>query len=427
MSKNIYELAYLKAKVHHKKTYLSNSKQVRILLALIAILTLLLVNFGCVSNVFAADLNTTEKSPEQQLTETVDEQLQGIDFSGFQNVLDKMSEEQQKIFGSSKFADKIKKLLTNDFSSNETSFIGQVFNIIFDELLSFIPLLATICAIAILSSFISNLRVKSNDKSIADIVHFVSFGLIIVILSTSVLSFASMTRELLLSLQSQMQLVFPIMLTLLAGLGGAVSVSVFQPLVAVLVSGVMQIFNYVVFPLFICTFVFTIVGNLSSAVKLNKFISFFKSAFKWTIGTVMTLFFTFLTIQGISAGSFDGVSVKTAKYAIKNYVPIVGGYLSDGFNLIMSSSILIKNAVGVAGLFLLFATIIIPVVKIAIFSLGMKLSSAIIEPISDSRMSDFVYTVGKNMGFLVATILCVSFMYLIAIALIICTGNAFYQ
>ena len=141
----------------------------------------------------------------------------------------------------------------------------------------------------------------------------------------------------------------------------------------------------------------------------------------------MTFFFTFLTIQGISAGSFDGVSVKTAKYAIKNYVPIVGGYLSDGFNLIMSSSILIKNAVGVAGLFLLFATIIIPVVKIAIFSLGMKLSSAIIEPISDSRMTDFVYTVGKNMGFLVATILCVSFMYLIAIALIICTGNAFYQ
>ncbi len=427
MRKNTYELAYLKAKAHNKKTYLPKNKFVCILLAIIAIVTLLLVNFGCVFNVFAADSVATGKSTEQQLTETVDEQLQGIDFIGFQDILDKISEEQKKIYGSTKFADKITKLLTSDFSSNETSFIGQVFNIIFDELLSFIPLLATICAIAILSSFISNLRVKSNDKSVADIVHFVCFGIIIVILSTSVLSFANMTRELLLSLQAQMQLVFPIMLTLLAGLGGVVSVSVFQPLVAVLVSGVMQIFNYVVFPLFICTFVFTIVGNLSSTVKLNKFISFFKSAFKWTVGTVMTLFFTFLTIQGISAGSFDGISVKTAKYAIKSYVPIVGGYLSDGFNLIMSSSILIKNAVGVAGLFLLFATIIIPVVKIAIFSLGMKLSSAIIEPISDSRMSDFVYTIGKNMSFLVATILCVSFMYLIAIALIICTGNAFYQ
>ncbi len=426
MTKNTYELAYMKANARFKKTYLSKNKVVRFLLGLIAVLTLLLVNFGCVFNVVATDLISSEKSTEQQLTETVDEQLQGIDFSEFQNILGKMSEEQQRIFGSTKFADKVTKLLTSDFSSNGTSFMGQVLSIIFDELLSFVPLLATICAIAILSSFISNLRVKSNDKSIADIVHFVCFGVIIVILSTSVLNFANMTRELLLSIQAQMELLFPIMLTLLAGLGGVVSVSVYQPLVAVLVSGVMQVFNYVVFPLFICTFVFTIVGNLSSTVKLNKFISFFKSAFKWTVGTVMTLFFTFLTIQGISAGSFDGVSVKTAKYAIKSYVPIVGGYLSDGFNLIMSSSILIKNAVGVAGLFLLFASIIIPIVKIAIFSLGMRLSSAIIEPISDSRISDFVYTVGKNMAFLVATILCVSFMYLISIALIICTGNAFY-
>lgn len=426
MTKNTYELAYLKAKACFKKTYLSKNKVVRILLGLMAVLTLLLVNFGCVFNVVATDLTSTEKSTEQQLTETVDEQLQGIDFSEFQNILGKMSEEQQRIFGSTKFADKVTKLLTSDFSSNGTSFMGQVLSIIFDELLSFVPLLATICAIAILSSFISNLRVKTNDKSIADIVHFVCFGVIIVILSTSILNFANMTRELLLSIQAQMELLFPIMLTLLAGLGGVVSVSVYQPLVAVLVSGVMQVFNYVVFPLFICTFVFTIVGNLSSTVKLNKFISFFKSAFKWTVGTVMTLFFTFLTIQGISAGSFDGVSVKTAKYAIKSYVPIVGGYLSDGFNLIMSSSILIKNAVGVAGLFLLFASIIIPIVKIAIFSLGMRLSSAIIEPISDSRISDFVYTIGKNMAFLVATILCVSFMYLISIALIICTGNAFY-
>ena len=425
MKKNKYANLYLKSKALDNK-YLTKNKTVGVCLVVFAILILLLVNCGCIINVFADGNDSNVDSTEKQLTETINEQISGIDFNGFQNILDEMSEEQQKIFGSTKFSEKVTKLLTSDFSSSETSFIGQVFNILFGELLNFMPLLATICAIAILSSFISNLRVKTNDKSIADIVHFVCFGVIIVILSTSVLSFANMTRELLLSLQAQMQLIFPILLTLLAGLGGVVSVSVFQPIVAVLISGVMQIFNYVVFPLFICTFVFTIVGNLSTTVKLNKFISFFKSAFKWTVGTVMTLFFTFLTIQGISAGSFDGVSVKTAKYAIKSYVPIVGGYLSDGFNLIMSSSILIKNAVGVAGLFLLFATIIIPIVKIAIFSLGMKLSSAIIEPISDSRMSDFVYTVGKNMGFLVATILCVSFMYLIAIALIICTGNAFY-
>lgn len=417
MKKNIYEL----------KLYKNRKKLAKLdfLMCFFAVLILLFVNFGGVSSVFAAGESGTT-AIESELTETVNEQLSGIDFNGFQTILDNMTEEQIELFGASSFTGKLTKLLTSDFSSGETNLVGQVLGLFFDEILAFIPLLATICAVAILCSFISNLRVKTNDKSVADIVHFVCFGIVIVVLSASVFQLVNMTRELLNSLQAQMQVVFPIMLTLLAGLGGVVSVSVYQPMVAVLVSGVMQIFNYVVFPLFICTFVFLIVGNLSATVKLNKFISFFKSSFKWVVGTVMTLFFTFLTIQGISAGSFDGVSVKTAKYAIKSYVPVVGGYLSDGFNLIMSSSILIKNAVGVAGLFLLFATIIIPVLKIAIFSLGLKLSSAIIEPISDSRISDFVYTVGKTMGYLVATILCVSFMYLVAVGLIICTGNAFY-
>ena len=392
-------------------------------LVIVAILIILLVNYS-ITFTTASNTENLDKV-EEELTETIDEQLSGIDLGQFQEILNGLSEQEQNIFGSNNFFDKVSKLLSSDLSTGESLF-SQILSIILDEVLNFIPLLATICAIAILGSFISNLRVKSNDQSIADIVHFVCFGVIIVILSGAVLSLVSLTKNLLVSIQAQMQILFPILLTLLTSLGGIISVSVFQPLVAVLVSGVMQIFNYVVFPLFICTFVFTIVGNLSNNIKLDKFISFFKSSFKWVTGTVMTLFFTFLTIQGISAGSFDGVSVQTDKYAIKSYIPIVGGYLSDGFNLIMSSSILIKNAIGVAGLLLLLATVIIPVIKIAIFSLGLKLTSAVIEPLADSRTSNFVYTVSKTMGYLVSTILCISFMYLVAVGLIIISGNAFY-
>ena len=415
MIKNIYE-----KKLYTKLVKFSFKD---IFLILLAILVIILSVFTTLTT--ASDNSTDLDEIEQELTETVEEQLSGIDLGEFQQILNGLNEQEQNIFGASSFYDKVSKLLSSDLSGNQSIF-QEILNILLDEILNFIPLLATICAIAILGSFISNLRVKTNDQSIADIVHFVCFGVIIVILSGAVLSLVGTTKNLLSSIQAQMQILFPILLTLLTSLGGIVSVSVFQPLVAVLVSGVMQIFNYIVFPLFICTFIFTIVGNLSSNLKLNKFISFFKSSFKWVTGSIMTLFFTFLTIQGITAGSFDGVSVQTAKYAIKSYVPIVGGYLSDGFNLIMSSSILIKNALGVAGLLLLFATVIIPVIKIVIFGLGLKLASAVIEPLTDSRISNFVFTVSKTMGYLVATILCISFMYLITVGLIIISGNAFY-
>lgn len=414
MIKNVYQTKL------YSRAY--KIKPVDFIVLIFAILVIIISTF--LSFTISGDAEELDKI-NTELTETVDEQLKGIDLGEFQDILNGLSDKEINIFGTKSFYDKVSQLLTSDFSQEESLF-QQLLNIILDELLNFIPILATICAIAILGSFISNLRVKNNDQSIADIVHFVCFGLIIVILSASVMSIVAMTKSLLGSIQAQMQILFPILLTLLTSLGGIVSASTFQPLVAVLVSGVMQIFNYVVFPLFICTFIFTIVGNLSNNIKLDKFISFFKSAFKWVTGTVMTLFFTFFTLRGITAGSFDGVSIKTAKYAIKSYVPLVGGYLSDGFNLIMSSSILIKNAIGVAGLLLLLATIIVPVIKIGIFSLGLKLTSAIIEPLSDSRTSNFVYTVAKSMGYLVATILCISFMYLISVGLIIISGNALY-
>ena len=395
-----------------------------IILLILAVVVIILANFQ-VSLTLSTNSSSDLDEIEKELTQTIDEQLNGIDLSEFQDILNNLSDNEKNIFGTSNFKDKVSKLLSSDLNTDQ-SLIQQILIILFDEILNFIPILATICAIAILGSFISNLRVKNNDQSIADIVHFVCFGIINVILSGAVFSLVDITKNLLSSIQAQMEIIFPILLTLLTSLGGIVSVSVFQPLVAILVSGVMQLFNLIVFPLFICTFVFTVVGNLSNNIKLNKFNSFFKSSFKWVTGSVMTLFFTFLTIQGITAGSFDGVSVQTAKYAIKSYVPIVGGYLSDGFNLIMSSSILIKNAIGVAGLFLLLATILIPIIKIVIFSLGLKLTSAVIEPLSDSRVSNFVYTISKTMGYLVATILCISFMYLITIGLIIISGNAFY-
>ena len=40
----------------------------------------------------------------------------------------------------------------------------------------------------------------------------------------------------------------------------------------------------------------------------------------------------------------DGVSVKITKYAIKNYVPILGGYISEGFDFIKNQSFIISAA-----------------------------------------------------------------------------------
>ena len=110
---------------------------------------------------------------------------------------------------------------------------------------------------------------------------------------------------------------------------------------------------------------------------------------------------------------------------MKSYVPFVGGYLSDGFDLILSSSVLIKNAVGATGLMLLLATVAVPIIKIVILIFGFKLTSAILEPIADSRISSFIFSVSKALNMLVACLLAVAFMYLLSVGVLMCTCNIF--
>ena len=289
--------------------------------------------------------------------------------------------------------------------------------------MAYLPAICLIIAIAVLYSMLSGINISTSNKGIKDIIHFVCYGSIVVIVISGLSNIIGLTSSALSSIKKQMDIVFPILLTVLTGLGGTSSVSIYQPAMAVLSGSVISIFTSILLPIFTFKLVFNIISNLTSGIKLNKFAEFFGSCFKWIIGIVLTIFSAFVSIQGIMAGSIDGISIKTAKYTIKSSIPIIGGFLSDGMSLIMVSSSLIKNAIGVGGLILLFCTVLLPVVKIIVFSFLMKFASAILEPIADSRITNFVNEMSKSIALVMALILGAAFMYFIIIGLVMCSAN----
>ena len=140
---------------------------------------------------------------------------------------------------------------------------------------------------------------------------------------------------------------------------------------------------------------------------------------------IFTIFIAFLTMQGLTVSSIDSISLKTAKFAIKSYIPILGSYLSDGVSVILAGSVLIKNAVGVSGLLLLFSVVFSPLIKIIIVLLLLKLTSAILEPLGDSKVSNFLFSISKSLNMLVVCLLATSFMYLISVSLLMSCSNVF--
>lgn len=360
---------------------------------------------------------------EENLSENITNQLGSLDLTNIEQLIDNLTKTQLDIFGDSSFVSKIQNVINGEFKIGQKSVFSSILNLIFDDILKFIPLLASIVVIAIVCGFVSNLRGENNSKSIGDIIHFLCYGVIIILIMGGVVNLINLTTSTLNFLKGQMEVVFPILLTIMTAIGGTASVAVYQPAVALLSSFIMQIFTSVLMPIFIFILIFTIISNLTSTVKLDKFSKFLGSTFKWILGGIFTIFMAFLAIQGITASTYDGVSIRTAKYAMRSYIPLLGGYLSEGFDVILASSILIKNAIGASGLLLMFSVILSPVIQIIVFSLILKLAAAILEPLTDNRISEFIYSIAKSLTLLVVMILGVAFMYLITVGLIMCTAN----
>ena len=360
---------------------------------------------------------------EQELDENIDDQLNNIDFGELDNIFNNLDEEAKGLFNSTSFYDKVMAVLNGELSTDSSSFFQYIFNLFFDNLLKFVPLLALIVVVSILCSFVGQLSPTGKTSSINKVVYFACFGIIIVLLSTTLKDVITNSSNTILSIQKQMEVIFPILLVMLTSVGGVSTSATMQPMVGILSSGVIYLFNAFVLPIFVFSVIFTIVGNLSNEVKLDKFNKFFSSLFKWVIGGIFTIFLAIIAIKGLTASSIDGISIKTAKFALKTYIPILGGYLSDGFNLILASSMLIKNAVGGVGLLLFLLTIIAPIVNLVVLSLGLKLVAAIVEPISDNKIPNFIYSVANLLTMLIVCLIAVVFMYLIVVGLFMLSGN----
>lgn len=360
---------------------------------------------------------------EQDFNESINNQLGDLDFGDIDKIIDDFNDNGKSAFGESSFLDKIYKIISGENLSDYTSIWDMLKSLLFENILSLLPIIATIISISILGGMVGNLKTNKSGKSMESIIHFVIYGLTVILISTMIFKMIDITTSTINSVKAQTEVVFPILLTLLTAMGGTTSVGVYQPVMSFFSSTIIGIFTNFVLPLFLISVALNFISNLSNSIKLDKLSSFVDSLFKWAIGIIFTIFTAFVSIQGISVASVDGLSIRTAKFTIKNTLPIVGSYISDGFSLIIASSNLIKNAVGGAGLLLLLATIISPIIQLVLFILALKLMAGIIQPLGDNKIANFISSLSKNMTMLIVMLVCVSFMYFILTGLVICSVN----
>ena len=282
-----------------------------------------------------------QENVEEDLADSVDGTIDRLDTDLFEEFLSSLDDESLRALG---FTD-VKSALKSLTQGGAENFFGNFAKVMASALgsyfLGFLPGFITIIIICLFKNMLTGMTSELGGKSTNEVVHVVCYSAIIVILMTGAVKVIVTVTNTVNSLAAFSEAVFPVLLTLLAALGGGTGVAVYQPFMAVLSGTIIKLVQTVIVPAFIATIVFSVVGNISKNVKLDKLTKLFKSGAGWLIGIVFGLFATFLTAQGITGGVVDRLSFNAAKFAMSSYVPILGGYLSDGFDLLSASLVLV--------------------------------------------------------------------------------------
>ena len=311
--------------------------------------------------------------------------LDGVNLDEMQNLVDELGN--NSIFNVS-VRERIESILKGEYSTNYSSMLSAFLGVVFGNIKSVLPFIFTLVAIGLLSNVVGNL--KSNTSGVENTTNFIFLSVAILVVLISFKGILGTTNKTLNSILTQMQIVFPILITLLGTIGSVSSISIYNPLVAILSTLVSVVFDKFLYPLFIIIFVLTILGNLTDTIKFDKLNGFLMSTFKWSIGIIFTLFTGFLSIQGITAGKFDSVSIKATKFAMKSYIPIIGSYVSDGMDFFVLGATLVKNSIGLVGVLILIISILSPIIMIIVYKLALQLSSGILQITGNSKICKFL-------------------------------------
>lgn len=290
------------------------------------------------------------------------------------------------------------------------------------ELRTSLKLLAKILVITLISSILTNLQSTFDNGSVAELANYVSYVLIAILVISSFTQTMDLAKQTIDRMVGFMQAILPILLTLLTATSGPNTRMLFHPMILVTVNLVGTLVKSVIMPLIFFSFIISIVSNISNRVEFSKLSELGRQLITFIITGALTLFIGIITIYGLGS-KIDGLTIRTAKFAVDKFIPIVGGFLADAVEAVVGCSAILKNGLGFIGLLTLLFICILPIIKIVVVLLVYKIIAVVIEPIGSSNLVEFFNQVGKSLLLILISLISTATMFFITITIIVEAGN----
>lgn len=368
--------------------------------------------FTFINTSFAEEVS--DKKTKQSIDTYINEQLNKLNLEEIQNQI-----KDQKLIKKINLKTYIKDLISGKKTLIDLFDKDGFKMFLFQELRENLKVVSIIFVLVLLSSTLKSLDNSFSSGAISQVTTYIVFIVMVTLTLVGfkdVLNIANTTID---SMIDLMQILMPILITFLVVMGFPMTSTVMTPVFMGGVTFINIIFKKFLFVSITMAFAILIINNISSNIKLKKLASFIKQINLITIGAIFTIYLALVSVQGMYVKSLDGFAVKSTKFAIGNFIPVVGNFVSDSFDIILSSSQLIKNLFGGVGLVILVAICLIPIIKIASIIIVYKMSAMVVEPIGDEGISNFLNEISNLMAIMLACIIAITIMFFITIAIVV--------
>lgn len=299
--------------------------------------------------------------------------------------------------------------------------IGDLFN---TELKIAIQLIVSVLIVVIVHSIFKAIIENLGNNSSSKIVYFIQYLIIVSLVVNTFVNILDMTKDAIRNIIDFMNLLVPLMVTLMLTTGSITTTSIVQPILMFMINFIGNFTNNFLVPMLLITATLGIVSNISDRFQIDKLSSFFKSSIVWILGIILTVFTCVLSLEGTLSSSVDGLTAKTAKAAVSNFIPVVGKIMGDTVESVIGCGNILKNSIGVIGVVIILGIVLVPLIKILVLWISFKLTSAVCEIVADVKIVKLISQIADNYKILLAILFSISVMFIIGITLVLKITNS---
>ena len=370
---------------------------------------LVLIVFGLGTKIVNA-----KEDPETDILqdEIQDALLAEFDFNEIEEKLDRMFP-QEKI----SFSDVFSALMSGNMTETIRIFLRFLTDQISYEFdynrRSLVYVLMTALTAAVFSNFAGAFK----SRQISDISFYIMYMLLITLCLTSFRISAEGLEDRLSALVDFMRVLCPSYFLAVAFASGSVTSLFFYNVILFLIYVVELVIVRFLLPVVNIYIMVRVLGNLTGEDFLSEFADLIRKAVSWILKTLLICVVSVNVVQGLLAPAIDAVK-RSALTRTAEALPWVGNAVGGVAEVVLGTAVLIKNGIGMAGAVITIAICAVPILQMLIMAFMYKLAAALVQPVSDKRITTCISGISEGYEIMVKVIFTSGLLFMITIAIV---------